>query len=67
MRIVAVTYTVGGSSDRAVSVRERRMVEARGRMSIMSELSVARNWQTPAREGARVVEEKLMEMLTERA
>lgn len=62
-----VTYTVGGGCDRAVSDRERRMVEARGRTSILSELSVARNWQTPAREGARVVEEKLMEMLTERA
>ena len=62
-----MTYTVVGSSDRAVSVTERRMVAARGRTSMTSTLSRTRNWKTPARVEARVVEEKLMEMLTERA
>ena len=34
MRAVGVTYAVGGSCDRTVSVRERRMVAARGRVSM---------------------------------
>ena len=62
-----MTYTVWGSSERAVSVREMRMVAARGRTSMIRALSRARNWRTPARAEARVVEEKLIEMLTERA
>ena len=62
-----MTYTVVGSSDRAVSVTERRMVVARGRTSMTSTLSRTRNWKTPARAEARVVEEKMMEILTDRA
>ena len=62
-----MTYTVVGSSDRAVSVTERRMVAARGRTSMTSTLSRTRNWKTPAKAEARVVEEKMMEILTDRA
>ena len=49
---VAETYTVGGISDRTVSVKERRMVAARGRTSMVSVLPILRNWQQPAKVSA---------------
>ena len=67
MGAVAETYTVGGISDRTVSVKERRMVAARGRTSMVSVLSTVRNWQQPAKVRARFGEGRSREMLMERA